>query len=379
MVKWELLNDEVALRVWDVALLQLDDYSPCQTYAWGEYRRALGWEICRWAAFNDQGDIVAMMLGLLRRYPLKLGLVWSEGGPVGDLSVCDEGMQEAIKKTTGLHRIYCRFRCDRERNIEDVLLLNAQGWCRSWFTLTSNYSMTLDITQDEKHLLATCERNWRRNLRQAGESNLTVREWTDPNVDEVLSIYTSMQSVKGLDEQHSREEIEQVLKTLKQQLVLYRCDDERGELVSLLGWQVLGKRAWGLFSATSEQGRKVHASYALYWALVRHCRSIDVESCDLAGIDPRRNRGVYRFKRATGATPLEYLGEWDWATSQWLRWCGNWAISRREKLKQAESAFKSSAAGRLKSSSGNAVPAQHASQSIEKRCSTTEVTAVEAV
>jgi len=342
MATWQLLSNEAALKIWDKALLQLDDYTPFQTYAWGEYQRALGWEPCRWAAFDDHGEIVAMMQGLLRRYPLRIGLVWSEGGPVGDLSACDESLQEAIKQTTRLQRIYCRFRCDRQRQVEDVLRLSAQGWQRSWYTLTTSYSMSLDLGQDESQLLAGCERNWRRNLRVAGQGNLVVHQWTDPSVDEIVSAYDSMQSLKGLEEQHSREEFEYLLKHLKQQIVIYRCDDEEGELVSLRGWLVFGNRASEFLAATTERGRELRASYAVTWALVRHCRLLHLQSCDLGGIDPLLNPGVFRFKKGIGGAPLEYLGEWDWGSRPWLQWFGNWAISRRQRLKIAESRLKSS-------------------------------------
>ncbi|HEY6802593.1 MAG TPA: hypothetical protein VI306_03340, partial [Pyrinomonadaceae bacterium] len=72
---WRLLTNEEALASWDEALLKFADHTPFQSYAWGEYRRALGWEPYHWAAFNERGEVVAMMLGLVRRYPLKFGLV----------------------------------------------------------------------------------------------------------------------------------------------------------------------------------------------------------------------------------------------------------------------------------------------------------------
>ncbi len=341
MARWELLTDEVALKVWDDALLRLHDYTPFQTYAWGEYRRALGWKPCRWAAFNERGEIVAMMLGLLRRYPLKFGLIWSEGGPVGDLSTCDATLQNAIKETTRLKRVYCRFRCDRERSIEDALTLDTHGWSRSWFTLTPNFSMYLDLAKEESDLLAACDRKWRRNLRLANAGNLVVRQYANPSVDAILPVYSSMQSLKGLEEQLSRMEIAHLLSNLKKNIVFYGCENEQGALVSLQAWLVLADRAWMILSATSEEGRKLNASYAVFWALVQHSLKIGVSSCDLAGIDPIRNHGVYRFKRSTGARPLEYLGEWDWATSPWLLWCGNWAIRNREKLRRTESSAKS--------------------------------------
>ena len=342
MAQWQLLENEVAQKTWNEALLGLDDYTPFQTYAWGEYQRALGWEPCHWAAFDEHGQIVAMMLGLLRRYPLGVSLIWSEGGPVGDLSVCAESLQQAIRQTTGSKRVYCRFRCDRQREVEDALRLNTQGWQRSWFNLQTCYSLRLDLTKEESQLLAGCERNWRRNLRRALEGSLKVEQWHDPSVDEIVSAYDSMQSLKGLEEQHSREEFEQLFVHLKGQLVIYRGTNEQGQLVSLHAWLVLGNRATAFLSVTTEEGRQLHSSYAVIWAMIQHCLHLNLQYCDLGGIDPVKNPGPYRFKKATGAVPVEYLGEWDWASRPWLRWFGNWAISRRQRLRAAESALKSS-------------------------------------
>ena len=86
MARWELQTDELALKVWDRNLARFSDGSPFQTYAWGEYNRALGWQPCGWIAHSDAGEVVAMMLGLLRKYPLSVGLVWTVGDPVCTLS-----------------------------------------------------------------------------------------------------------------------------------------------------------------------------------------------------------------------------------------------------------------------------------------------------
>jgi peptidoglycan pentaglycine glycine transferase (the first glycine) len=342
MARWQLLSDEVASSSWNEALLRLDDYTPFQTYEWGEYQRALGWEPHRWVAVDERNEIVAMMLGLLRRYPFNLGLIWSEGGPVGDLSVCDATLHEAIKQSTGLKRIYCRFRCDRQRHVEDALRLTAQGWCRSWFSLTTSYSMSLDFGTDANQMLAGCDRNWRRNLQRAEKANVTVAEWTDPSVDEIVSAYDEMQSLKGLSEQHSRDEFAQLLKHLEKHLVIFRGTNEQGQMVSVHGWMMLGQRATAVLSATTEEGREHRASYPVIWALVQRCLQLGMTSCDLAGIDPVVNPGVFRFKKGIGAKPIEYLGEWDWASRPWLQWFGNWAISRRHRLKAAEKTFKRS-------------------------------------
>jgi lipid II:glycine glycyltransferase (peptidoglycan interpeptide bridge formation enzyme) len=206
----------------------------------------------------------------------------------------------------------------------------------------SSYSMAIDLSLSEENLLAACHFKWRQNWRRAGKRNLTVREWTDATVDQIHSVYLSMQAVKGIEEQHSRDEIAGLLEHLRDHLVLYRCDDEDGELVSLSGSLVIGNRAGNWFAATNERGRKLRASYLTWWATVLHCKKLGVRYYDLAGIDPSQNPGGYQFKRGTGAAHLEYLGEWDWANHPFFRWFGNWAIARRASLTGAPKAVESS-------------------------------------
>jgi lipid II:glycine glycyltransferase (peptidoglycan interpeptide bridge formation enzyme) len=340
MACWKQFDDDLGPALWDEMLARFDDCSPFQSYAWGEYRRALGWQPRRWVAYDDQHLPVAMMQAYLRRYPLGVGLVWSEGGPVGDLSVCGSEFHEAVRQTTGLRRVYFRFRCDRPRHIEDSLKMTSQGWSMPWSMLTTNYTMTIDLQVTEEALLASCERNWRRNLKRSSECSITVSQWFHPAVAEIVAAYRSMESLKGLDEQHSDDEIEQMLRNLKQNLVVYRCDDADGELLSVMGCLVTGDKACLVISATTPKGRDLHSSYAIFWALICHCRKIGVRLFDFAGIDPVRNPGVYRFKRAAGGRPVEMLGEWDWASRPWLRWFGNFAIAQRNRVQPAERALK---------------------------------------
>ncbi|MGZ5482132.1 MAG: lipid II:glycine glycyltransferase FemX [Pyrinomonadaceae bacterium] len=343
MARWESLSEEQAQAVWDQALARFEDSSPFQSYAWGEYRRGLGWQPCRWMAFDEQNSCIAMMQGYVRRYPLGIGIVWSEGGPIGELAACDSNFHSAVKQTTKLRAVYYRFRCDRQRHIDDALRLTSQGWAMPWAPLTTNYTMTIDLKVTEEALLADCERNWRRNLKRSTECNLTVRQWEHPSTEEIVEAYRSMESLKQLDEQQSADEIDWMLRSLQQNLILYRCDDEHGQLLSVMGCLVSGDNACLVISATNGCGRELHASYAIFWALIRHCRNAGVQQFDFAGIDPVRNPGVYRFKRAAGGKAVELLGEWDWASRPWLRWFGNWGIAKRNRIKAAETALKRSA------------------------------------
>lgn len=333
MAKWELLADDLAREIWDQNLIGFPYFSPFQTYAWGEYNRALNWEPLYLAARDESGEIIAMMLGLLRRYPLSVGLLWCAGGPVGSVQTLDDSLHQTLMKRTNLKRLYCRFRSDRERSASEALALNNQSWMRSWFMQYSNWTMELDLGQGAAEMLSNCSRNWRRNLLRAQKNDLKIRLWTDPDIDEIIAVYDEMQARKNLPRLVSRRQLEALFERAGSNLICFRAEDREGKLVALRGCLIAGNRALDYLAASTERGRELRASYGVFWRLLEECRGRGARFYDLSGIDPHRNPGVYAFKKETGARPVELLGEWDWASSGWMRWLGNWAIWQRDRLK----------------------------------------------
>jgi len=329
MVTWKLLSQDEALESWDEKLFRFDDFTHSQAFGWGEHRSAFGWRPCRWQATDEQGNVKAMLQGLLRIYPGKTGLLWAAGGPVGDLSCCGDEMMRAVMATTGAKRLYCRVNLARAYSAEDALLLRSMGWKRALAPILSGMSMSYDPSVAEEIRVATCTKNWRHNLRRSEKYGLSMHLWENPDIDRMYDIYSSMQDYKQLAQQFSREELKSIFRQLGKNIVLYRCDDETGEAVSLRGCLMFGGKAWDMFAATSVKGRKIYASYGLFWRLMRHCQEAGVSFYDMSGIDPKGNPGVYDFKKGTGALPLEYLGEWEWASSELLSWGANLMIRRR--------------------------------------------------
>ena len=97
-------------------------------------------------------------------------------------------------------------------------------------------------------------------------------------------------------------------------------------MIALRGCGILGEKAWDLFAAAAPPARKVYASHALLWALTSECRERGVSRYDLSGIDPSSNKGVYDFKKGTGAYPLKYAGEWEWSNRPLLCHMANLAM-----------------------------------------------------
>jgi len=330
---WKLLTEEEASEIWNTSAARFDECSPFQTFEWGQYQKALGWQPLHLAAVSDDGEMKAMCLGLLRRFPLRTGFVWCVGGPVGDLATWEE-LPGAIRATQKLRRLYIRVRCDRERRASDALFLRRSDWMPASITMGSSLTMELDLTAQPDCLLGNCSGKWRRNLRLAQKEDLVIRQVAKPDIEKVRAVFAEMEDNKTLPELFSREKLDGLFRHAGSNFVFLQCEDRTGNLLALRGTLIIGNRACDYLAATSSEGRRLRASYPLLWEMLRRCRESGIVSYDLGGIDPWENPGVYDFKRQTGAREVEFLGEWDWATSPLTRWLGNRAIGTRQKLKK---------------------------------------------
>ncbi len=338
MSTWSIISTESARKIWDTNLARFPEYSPFQAFSWGQYYTRLGWTAVYLVARDESDQIVGMMTGLVRKYPFKIGLLWVPGGPVGALSNIGKTWAAEISSLIGIRHLYFRIRFDRERNIDDVLLMNNAGWNRSWFIMQSSFTMAMNPSRTDKELLSRCSRSWRRNLRSSLKKNINIEYWPDPDIDELESIFIEMQQNKNLPALYSHNDLGRLFNYAGDNLLCMRALDSGGELLAVRICSIAGNRVCEYLAATNAKGRDSGASYSLFWAIIEECRKRGIEYFDLGGIDPHENPGVYAFKSKTGARPVELLGEWDWAPSQWLQWLGNWAIQRRQLGKQRPAA-----------------------------------------
>ena len=326
MLAWTPWEGDAAQ--WDVIVRQLQDFTVFQSYAWGEHRARFGWSPLRLLA-SDRGQVVAVAQVLVRRHRFGIGVVWIPGGPLGKTSAWNSGLRQAIRKEAGLRFFYCRLNVmsNRTSELEDTLLAN--GWLRSSRQLSSGLRLEyLPSLPDEQRMLQ-CSGNWRHNLRRSFKRSLRMSVWDTPDPKVMMQIYASMQELKNLAAQTSHEDIESIFNSFGQRCVIVRCDDERGELLALRGALIMGPKAWDIFAVASPAGRKVYASHAAFWELMAQCSQRGVVWYDMGGADPINNRGVYDFKKGTGATDTTLLGEWEFAYPGFLRHIANYLIGRR--------------------------------------------------
>ena len=329
MLAWTRWQGEAAQ--WDAIVLQLQDFTVFQSYAWGEHRARFGWSPLRLLAHED-GQVVAVAQVLVRKYRFGIGAVWIPGGPLGRTSAWNSGLRQAIRKEAELRFFYCRLNAMSNRTSESVDTLLTNGWLSSCRHLSSGLSLEYVPSLPDEQRMLLCSVNWRHNLRRSFKRSLCTSVWDSPDTKEMMHAYSIMQELKNLAAQTSHEDIESILSSFGQRCVIVRCDDERGEFLALRGALIMGPKAWDIFAVASPAGRKVYASHAAFWELMAQCSQRGVVWYDMGGADPINNRGVYDFKKGTGAADTAQLGEWEFAYPGFLRHIANYLIGRRGRI-----------------------------------------------
>ena len=67
-------------------------------------------------------------------------------------------------------------------------------------------------------------------------------------------------------------------------------------------------KGFDILAATNSEGRKVYASYGVFWEIIKYFKLSKLKNYDLSGIDEINNKGVYNFKKGTGSVIVKYLG-----------------------------------------------------------------------
>ena len=135
--------------------------------------------------------------------------------------------------------------------------------------------------------------------------------------------------IEGVSLNRTTEDLQSAIDVFGDRLILVRSDDADGNALAIRGAICFGDTAWDYIAITTPAGRKTYASYAVFWALAESCFQLGMRQFDLGGIDPINNRGVYDFKKGTGATQIDYEGEWDTAKPLWFRRIASMLIAQR--------------------------------------------------
>lgn len=299
---------QVSLDKWREFIRKQNNPHILQTAEWGELKSAFGWDVAR-VVSGDWGVQI-----LFRKLPLGFTVGYMPK-PVDGNWLLENGNSFWAEVDTV---------CRQKRAV--FLKIEPDCW-DSEFTIPTNYQLPITIsphniqpprtvivslegTDDE--ILARMKQKCRYNVRLAEKKEVTVRSWDDLDGFHRLMTVTGGRDgfgVHSLD--YYRKAYELFHPTGVADILVAEFDSR--PLAALMVF-ALGKRAYYLYGASTDEERNRMPTYLLQWRAMQWARERGCTEYDLWGVPDEdestleaqfENRheglwGVYRFKRGFG-------------------------------------------------------------------------------
>lgn len=322
---------------WDGLLQAATDATVFQSWSWGEYKRNHGWSPVRCLGRDKSGKVGAMAQILLKKLPLGIHAGWSPGGPVLQFKGCSprqigkalDALREALQERYG--RLWLRFH-SHIRNDPELAYVFSGRFHRPFFKVNSEFSPFIDLTASVEAFEKGMTSKHRYYMRQALAHGIDWKHGVDEALqDDLAKLHEEMTREKGMESiRLGREEIRKTFAALGEQAMILN-GYHAGEAVTSCLVLRFGNRGFYASAATGGKGRELCAAYAMIHELFRVLKDKGMAKLDFAGLDPKTPAafGVNHFKRGFGGELVEYLGEWECASSEKLRWAINLGIWKK--------------------------------------------------
>ncbi len=324
-----------------------------QTSRWAALKAHVGWQVERVALTHD-GVIVAGAQMLLRPTPWGQPFAYAPKGPLVDWTqpALVAALLDAMTQRARQRRCYL---LKLEPDLPDGPLLErslaAGGFARSTETVQPRSTVHIDLTASPAEILARMKQKWRYNIRLAARKGVTVRMGgrDDLPAFQRLIEMTAARDQFGVHSQAYYSAAFDLFAPTGQ--AIWLLAEHQGELLAGIVVFALGRSAWYLWGASSDQQRNLMPNHALQWAAVEWARARGCAIYDLWGIpdevgaglaqgsdvevsasgapdaphaagvsDEREGQGglwgVWRFKQGFGGQVVRYTGAWDHVLSR---------------------------------------------------------------
>ena len=313
-----------------------------QTGRWAELKGAFGWT-CERAILRTIPSPDAPILGgasiLYRRLPWGQRVAYVPKGPV-----VDWGEPDQARAVLTMAREFARKQHAALLKIEPELpdspavsaMLAGYGFRPSPQRIQPLSTIHVDLAADEEAILARMKPKWRYNVRLAERKGVTVREGAPGDLAAIQRLLAVTGARDGFGV-HSAAYYARATGLFMARdrpvaglddLAAWLLAEHEGQLLAAIAVFALGRMAWYMWGASSDEGRNLMPNHLLQWAAMRWARARGCTVYDLWGIPDEVGAnpdayaepdswgegglwGVYRFKQGFGGRVVRYTGAWD--------------------------------------------------------------------
>ena len=299
-----------------------------QTWEWGEVKRGMGWQPLPLVLEQD-GEIRGSLLILKRRLPLpgiKRCIFYAPRGPVVDIKSrehCQTLFAGAERAARDHGAIFLKIDPDVPTDNSDFKdILHQCKFQRNDTGLDFEgvqpaFVFQLDITPSANKLLENMHSKTRYNIKLASKKGVTIRQAVGKQ--DLPSFYAILQETAARDHFLIRgyEYFEMIWDQMVENgLAQIFLAEFQGRVVSATLALILGKKAWYLYGASSNDYRNVMPNYLIQWEMIRWAQEQGCTVYDFRGVsgDLDENNplyGLYRFKKGFNGDLIEFIGDWD--------------------------------------------------------------------
>lgn len=330
MTAWQQIDEAQARERWDGWLAYFDDAYVYQSTGWAEYKRHAGWAVLRQVISGDDGIPRAMAQAFVKRVPVLGPMLWIPGGPVW----------RGVRHGEDMHALAAHLRQAARPWFVRQFQMSRSGtagegpWRRPTAPNGSGASVLVDVTAPFEEWIKQIASKHRYTVRRARREPI---EWRTGNDTQQLAALAQLANElsdlkRGTGQASSPSDLQALCAALGSNVITL-TGFLGGSPVA--GCQVLrwGRTAIYATAAANQGGRDLSAAYAMIAELREVLRGAHVTEFDFGGIDPQNPaaRGVDHFKLGFAGRTISYDGEWDWGSSRFTRWLGNFSIALRRR------------------------------------------------
>jgi peptidoglycan pentaglycine glycine transferase (the first glycine) len=328
---------EASSGAWDAQISLLPHSHLLQSWAWGDFKAAYGWQARRLCWDGATGPAAAQVLqrsglGILR-------VLYVPKGPLLDWQNAPLRAQvlDALEALARRERaIFIKIDPDVAiatgvpgTEVPDVVgrevqaELGRRGWVFSPDQIQFRNTVCLDLTPSEEALLASMKPKTRYNVGLAERKGVRVRLGSQADLDLLYRMYaeTSVRdgfAIRGLN--YYRDAWGHFLAAGLAQAFVAEVDAEPvGALVIFR----FARTAWYMYGMSRDAHRDKMPNHLLQWQAIRWAKAQGCTTYDFWGapdefVESDPLWGVWRFKEGFGGQLVRHIGAWDYAPSPLL-------------------------------------------------------------
>lgn len=294
---------------WDAFVAATDGGLFLQSWAWGEFQKALGLKHWRLVVEEDK-KIAGVALAIKRALPLGKSWLYVPAYAKASAGEAWRVLQEKLRELAkGEKAIFIRV----DPRLSSFSF--GDGWIKAKREVQPKETLVLDLNKSEEELLGGMHAKTRYNIRLAEKKGVTVRFSRDEKDLEAFLQLAQSVSARSPFRYHTAEYYRAMLKILGPvgmfELAVAELHSQPLAVHLLISF---GDTVTYVHGASGSEQRKVMAPHLLQWESIKRGKAAGKRWYDLYGVGPHWP-GITRFKEGFGGERRSYIGAHDYPLS----------------------------------------------------------------